>query len=169
MQWVSIYGDSQSSLSEILLNSWKRFMGLFLRCWLKVWVLLIKLPQGWRRSPLHRPVWPPHPAGTHGRLPALQHLASKVLRQLVFSSTWPFPLTLFSPSYLYSPSTSHFFFSTPSSHPQSRGDFPTFPMLFVSFCYKLLGQLSLHLSLFGDILSTYFPGLFSPWPVCSTV
>lgn len=113
MQWVSIYGDSQSSPSEILLNSWKRFMGLFLRCMLKVWVLLIKLPQGWRRSPLHRPVWPPHPAGTHGRLPALQHLASKVLRQLVFSSTWPFPLTLFSPSYLYSASTSHFFLQPP--------------------------------------------------------
>lgn len=29
MQWLSIYGDSKSSLSEILLDSGGRFMGLF--------------------------------------------------------------------------------------------------------------------------------------------
>lgn len=32
MQWLSIYGDSKSSLSEILLDSRERFMGLFLCC-----------------------------------------------------------------------------------------------------------------------------------------
>lgn len=30
MQWLSIYGDSKSSLSEILLDSGERLMGLFL-------------------------------------------------------------------------------------------------------------------------------------------
>lgn len=141
MQWLSIYGDSKSSLSEILLDSWERFMNLFLCCWLKVWVLLIKLPQGWSRSPRRCPVWPPHPAGVHGGLRVLQQLAPKVLRQLVFPSTWPFPLTLF---FFISLLFFHlaFLFATTSCHPHSLRDFPTFPMLFVSFLFQTSGTLN---------------------------
>lgn len=61
MQWLSIYGDSKSSLFQILLYSGQRFMSLVLCCWLEVWVLFIKLLWGWRRSPRYRPVWPSRP------------------------------------------------------------------------------------------------------------
>lgn len=140
MQWLSIYGDSKSSLSEILLDSGERFMGLLPWCWLEVWVWLIKLPQGWRRSARHRPVWPPDPAGMHGRLRALQHLAPKVLRLHVFSSSWPFPLTLSFISFL----SFHlaFLFAATSCQPSSLRDLLCFQHFkcFVSFCFKLLGH-----------------------------
>lgn len=139
MQWLSIYGDSKSSLSEILLDSWERFMNLFLCCWLKVWVLLIKLPQGWSRSPRRCPVWPPHPAGVHGGLRVLQQLAPKVLRQLVFPSTWPFPLTLFF-SYLYSSSTSRSFLQPPLVTHTPSETFQHFQCFLFPFCFKLQGH-----------------------------
>lgn len=152
MQWLSIYGDSKSSLSEILLDSGERFMGLFLCHWLEVWVLLIKLPQGWRRSPRHRPVWPSRPAGTHRRLRALQHLAPKVLRQHVFFFILAFPSDSF--FHLFSPSTSLSFLQPPLVTLTPLETLLCFQhfQCFVSFCFKLLGQWC-H---FGDLVKDTF-------------
>lgn len=141
MQWLSIYGDSKSSLSEILLDSWERFMNLFLCCWLKVWVLLIKLPQGWSRSPRRCPVWPPHPAGVHGGFECCSNWLQKCLDSLFFLqpglSLWLF---FFFISLLFFHLA--FLFATTSCHPHSLRDFPTFPMLFVSFLFQTSGTLN---------------------------
>lgn len=105
--------------------------------WLEVWVLLIKLPQGWRRPPRHHPVWPSRPAGTNARLRALQHLAPKVLRQHVFAPSWPFPLTLsfislLSLSFLQPPLVTH--------TPLAGCSVSKISNAFFSFCFKLLGH-----------------------------
>ncbi len=158
----------------------------------EVWVLLIKLPQGWRRSPPHRPVWPSRPAGTHGRLRALQHLAPKVLRQHVFFFILAFPSDSF--FHIFSPSTSLSFLQPPLVTPAPLETLLCFQhfQCFVSFCFKLLGQLChfghrikdtllcSHSMWYNRVptsvsnsvtvfLSTTFPCLFSPWAACSTV
>lgn len=131
MQWLSTYGDSKSSLSEILLDGRERFMGPFLCCLLDVWVLLIKLPKRWRRSPRHRPIWPACPARTHGGDWALQHLAPKVLKQHFFFFILAFPSDTF--FHIFTPLPTHFFFFSchllTALSPWRPALFPTFSSL----------------------------------------
>lgn len=165
MQWLSIYGYSKSSLSEILLDSRERCVGLLLCHWLVVRVRLIKLPQGWDLCGISLSGLDALMGWRHR---VLQHLATKVLRQHFFLH--PGLILWLFLSYLYCPYC--FSFCCHLLSPFVLRDLPRFQHFqsFVPFCFKPLAQwmlnkthfctntqwgtiLSLHLSAFCDNLS----------------
>lgn len=138
MQWLSIYGDSKSSLFQILLYSGQRFMSLVLCCWLEMWVLFIKLLRGWRRSPRYRPVWPSRPCwdaqeATSAAAPGPRKCLASVF--VFIPALFPFRISL---SYLYSPLHLTFLFAALT--PFETDTVFNISSSFVSTRFKLLGQ-----------------------------